>query len=71
MYRPKYECFCPFYAGEFRKSICCDGIEECTRTIREFESEEQKNKYISEHCIKECPEDCDLFHILIDKYGAD
>ena len=47
MYNPKYECFCPFYKGEYRKSVLCDGIAKNEeKIIRNFTSEEEKYNYI-------------------------
>ncbi len=71
MYRPVYECYCPFYQGEYKKCICCDGIGESTKTIKEFDTEKAKINYISKHCIQEMPNDCEIFCVLAEKYGAD
>jgi hypothetical protein len=72
MYNPKYECFCPFYKGEYRKSVLCDGIAKNEeKLIRNFTSEEEKYNYIKKHCINDEPGECPIFKILMENYGAD
>ena len=67
MYRPKFVCYCPFYEGEYRKAICCSGVEKSTKTVRYFPSEEMKIKYVKGHCTHKCP-DCPLYNILKDYF---
>lgn len=71
MYRPSYVCRCPFYENEYRKGICCEGIGEASSTTMNFEDENKKNEYIKQYCINEYPEECKIFQILAQKWGAD
>jgi len=69
-YRPKFACQCPFYENEYRKGICCEGIDNTSGITLNFNSEEEKVEYIKNNCIKEYPEECELFKMLIEKYVA-
>lgn len=64
MYRPKYKCYCPFYENEYKKGICCSGLETSSQTVMEFNTEEEKNCYIECHCTSKYPENCQLFGLL-------
>lgn len=65
MYRPKYVCYCPYYEGEYRKAICCSGVDEATKNVMYFVSEEQKCEFVKRHCTHDKP-NCKIFNILDD-----
>lgn len=69
-YRPKYACSCPFYEKEIRKGICCEGIGSCSGITMNFNTEEEKLKYIRANCINAYPEQCRIFQILTEKYAT-
>jgi hypothetical protein len=69
-YRPRFTCSCPFYEKEFRKGICCEGIANTSGLTINFNTEEEKTKYIKCNCIKDYPEECKIFQLLTEKYAA-
>ena len=68
MYRPKYTCYCPFYEGEYRKGICCSGIDGSCKTVKYFASEEEKCRFIRKNCVNEHPECCKLYDNLYKEF---
>lgn len=68
-YRPLYKCECPFYDREYRKGVCCEGIDAAASTIQMFADEKDKVAFIKKNCKNEIPEDCKIFNLLIEKYA--
>lgn len=69
--KPKFICNCPFYLGEGKKGIWCEGITNSKKIILEFKTEKQKDKHIRKYCYHEFPEDCEIFKLLMSKYAED
>ena len=66
--RPKFVCNCPFYLGEGKKGIWCEGIDGAKKLIMEFKTENQKDKYIRKYCYHENPENCTIYRLLMERY---
>jgi len=42
---------CPYYQRDNRLQICCEGVEGSASLYVTCDTEEEKNKYLLEHCI--------------------
>ena len=69
--KPKYVCKCPFYLGEGKKGVWCEGVEEAKKLIMEFKTESQKDKFIRKHCYNPFPENCTIYNLLMSKYDEE
>ncbi len=67
-YNDKYV-MCPFYLGQNRKKIHCEGIAEGVTVHAVFMSSEQKDEYVKAYCnsITRCCE-CPLHEAAAKKY---
>lgn len=68
-YRPLYKCECPFYDKEYRKGVCCEGIDTAANINLMFPCEKDKVEYVKKNCKNEMPADCKIFNLLIEKYA--
>lgn len=67
--KPKYVCNCPFYLGEGKKGIWCEGVDGSKKIIMEFKTESQKDKYIRKHCSNCYPESCNIYKLIMENYN--
>ena len=71
MYQGKYNCVvnakCPFFRSDSVKGIRCEGMPD-TKGIRVlFDSEEEKNRYEEEYCLK-YPNRCKHAEVMEKEY---
>lgn len=60
---------CPYYLGEDRNTVACEGVIEGTRLVSRFMSLALKRAFMSEHCLSCFGRGCELAEYLNGKYG--
>ena len=58
---------CPFYKGDDRKKIVCEGIDDKCNTHHQYENKEQKMKRMEQYCTKDYKK-CEFYKTLAGKY---
>ena len=69
--QPKYYCQCPFYLGEGKKGIFCEGVDGARKLIMEFKTGCQKDTYIKRHCCAVKPKDCPIYNLIMEMYDEE
>ena len=58
---------CPFFISSGRKSVLCEGMNECSNISIKFVSEKERNLHRQIFC-DERYKNCEIFEILNKKY---
>lgn len=59
---------CPFFVGERKNLICCEGVATRTCLTTAFHSREEKLDYVNSFCRKKDGGNCYLAKALYKKY---
>ncbi len=59
---------CPFFVGEKKNIICCEGVATRTCITTAFHNREEKLDYVNKYCLKKDGGSCHLAKTLYRKY---
>lgn len=65
--QPIFNAKCPYYVTESKGKITCEGILTNSTNCKKFDDEDDKAKYIKEHCCN-YPNNCPLSVFLDAKF---
>lgn len=58
---------CPFYKGDEKKKITCEGMDDKCNTHHQYENVTLKRKRMEKYCMKDYQK-CEFYKILSKKY---
>ena len=58
---------CPFYRGETKYAVCCEGLAKRKNARRIFESEDLKKQHLETYCCNDY-ETCEWFQKVYGNY---
>lgn len=58
---------CPYYLGDEKKEIQCEGLESRSKIALRYERQDEKRRQMREFCCK-CWERCEIYRMLSAMY---
>lgn len=60
---------CPYYFGEDKAFVTCEGLIDGTRVKSQFRTTAEKREFMSRHCLECFGRGCAIADFLNRKYG--
>ena len=58
---------CPFYKRNDTKKVCCEGLEEGSQIVVEYDSKNKFKEKIRKNCAENYKE-CEVYQMILQKY---